>query len=58
MKDNLIEDESKDKYTIRCDKLKDGESIQCRDDPDMHVTKSGQSVILVKNCFVKQPFSK
>lgn len=55
---NFIEDETDDSYTIRTDKLEDGETLQCRDDPDMHVKKEGDSIVLVKKCFSNNCFSK
>lgn len=55
---SLIEDENKDGYTIRSDLMKDGDKILCKDDNDMHIQKEGNSVILVKSCFVKNPFIK
>ena len=55
---DLIEDETPDSYTLRTDKLVDGESIQCRDDADMYVKKEGDSILLVKKCFRNDCFSK
>lgn len=53
----LIEDESNG-YTLRTDLMKDGETLQCRDDADMHIIKDGNSVVLVKKCFKNECFSK
>jgi len=55
---NLIEDETPDSYTIRTDKLGDGETLQCRDDADMTVKRVGNDIILVKKCFSNNCFSK
>lgn len=55
---NLIEDVSDTAYTIRSDLMQDGETLQCRDDSDMHVIKEGNSVVLVKKCFKNECFSK
>jgi len=53
----LIEDEDNG-YTLRTDLMKDGETLQCRDDADMHIIKDGNSVVLVKKCYQAKPFSK
>lgn len=58
MTPNLIEDESENGYTIRSDLMEDGQSLECRDDKDMHVQKDGDGVILTKKCFVSKCFSK
>lgn len=55
---NLIEDETPESYTIRTDKLGEGESVQCRDDADMSVKKEGDSILLIKKCFRNDCFSK
>jgi len=55
---NLIEDETKDSYTIRGDLMKDGDMLQCRDDKDMHVKKQGNTIILVKKSHQIFPFKK
>lgn len=54
---SYIEEESEDSYTIRTDILEEGQAVVCRDDKDMVVKKSGNSVILVKKCFKKDCFS-
>jgi len=53
---NLIEDEFNDGYTIRSDLMLDGESLQCRDDKDMHIKKDGNEIVLVKKSFSKNCF--
>lgn len=58
MSNEFIENETEDGYTIRTDKLKDGQTIQCKEDSDMYVKKDGDSLILIKksyssNCFAK-----
>ena len=45
-------------YTIRSDKMKKGEILECKDDPDMSIVKQDGKVSLVKKCYVKQPFVK
>lgn len=55
---DLIEDETPDSYTIRTDKLQEGESVQCRDDRDMSVKIEKGSVLLIKKCFRNDCFSK
>lgn len=57
---NLVEliEENEDGYTMRSDLMKDGESLQCQDDNDMHIKKEGDSIVLIKSCYSKQPFSK
>lgn len=55
---SLIEDETNDSYTIRTDKLEDGEILQCRDDNDMRVKKEGDSIVLIKKCFKNNVFIK
>jgi hypothetical protein len=55
---NLIEDETETSYVIRTDKMKEGDSLECRDDHDMMIKKEGKSILLTKKCFFKNCFSK
>ncbi len=53
---SLIEDEIGNGYTIRSDLMKDGDTLQCRDDSDMHIKKEGEGVVLIKKSFRKNCF--
>ncbi len=55
---NLIEDESKNSYTIRSDLMKNGDILQCKEDNDMKVLKKGDIIILVKKSFTNNCFKK
>ena len=54
----LIENQHSLGYTIRTDKMTDGQTIECQDDKDMYVKKIGEEIILVKKSFRNDCFSK
>jgi len=54
----FIEDETVQGYTIRTDLMKNGDIIECRDDPDMCIKKEGDEILLVKKSYSSHPFRK